>query len=292
VSPQIRGSAFVARGQAIAPVGVIGVQPGKLSAIANIQGAIVAGSGALATDGILIGSRLAGDLGLRVGQIVQLTSDRGRGRSFRIGGIFTLGIASADRQAVYINFATARALFDLPSGISRIEVKVTPATDAPRIATGLRSATGLKTTSWTDDNSQLFEGLAAQGRTGTIIKIFALVTIVVGIASAMLLSIVRRQSEIGIMRAMGGGRGFVVSIFVLEGTLIGFVGAIAGAATTWLVLARLPPLSAVERGGLPIDPAQGDFLLAILLTTFAAALASIIPAYRASLIDPVEVIGT
>jgi len=292
VSPQIRGSAFVARGQAIAPVGVIGVQPGKLSAIANIQGAIVAGSGALATDGILIGSRLAGDLGLRVGQIVQLTSDRGRGRSFRIGGIFTLGIASADRQAVYINFATARALFDLPSGISRIEVKVVPATDAPRIATGLRSATGLKTTSWTDDNSQLFEGLAAQGRTGTIIKIFALVTIVVGIASAMLLSIVRRQSEIGIMRAMGGGRGFVVSIFVLEGTLIGFVGAIAGAATTWLVLARLPPLSAVERGGLPIDQAQGDFLLAILLTTFAAALASIIPAYRASLIDPVEVIGT
>lgn len=292
VSPQIRGSAFVARGQAIAPVGVIGVQPGKLSAIANIEGAIMEGSGALATDGILIGSRLAGDLGLRVGQIVQLTSDRGRARSFRIGGVFTLGIASADRQAVYINFSTARALFDLPSGISRIEVKVEPATNAPRIANSLRSATGLKTTSWTDDNSQLFEGLAAQGRTGTIIKVFALVTIIVGIASAMLLSIVRRQSEIGIMRAMGGGRRFVVSIFVLEGTLIGFIGAIAGAAATWLVLAPLPPLSAVERGGLPIDQAQGDFLIAIVLTTFAAALASIIPAYRASLIDPVEVIGT
>ena len=292
VSPQIRGSAYVERGQALAPVGVIGVQPGKLSDIADIDGAIVDGSSNLPTDGILIGSRLAGDLGLRVGQVIRLTSDRGRSRSFRIGGIFTLGVASADRQAVYMDFTTARALFDLPTGISRIEVKVEPATAAADIATRLRRSTGLKATSWTEDNSQLFEGLDAQARTGTIIKAFALVTIVIGIASAMLLSIVRRQSEIGIMRAMGASKGLVVSIFVLEGTLIGFVGAVVGAATAWLVLLPLPPVAEVQSGGLPIDRAQGEFLLAIILTTLAAALASVLPARRAARIDPVEAIGS
>ncbi len=97
VSPQIKGSAFVERGQTIAPVGVIGVMPGKLSDIADIEAAMVEGSDNLPADGILIGSRLARDLGLRVGQVVRLSSDRGRARSFRIGGIFTLGIASADR---------------------------------------------------------------------------------------------------------------------------------------------------------------------------------------------------
>ncbi len=122
VSPQIRGAAFLERGQAVASVGVIGVTPGKLSGIANIEAAIVEGSGDLLTDGLLIGSRLAKDLGLRVGQTVHLTSDRGRARNLRIGGIFTLGVASADRQAVYMNFSTARALFDLPTGISRIEI--------------------------------------------------------------------------------------------------------------------------------------------------------------------------
>jgi lipoprotein-releasing system permease protein len=292
VSPQIRGSAFVERGQTVAPVGVIGVMPGKLSDIADIEAAMVDGSANLPADGILIGIRLADDLGLRVGQVVRLSSDRGRSRSFRIGGIFSLGIASADRQAVYMNFTTARALFDLSTGISRIEIKVEPATDAADIAERLRRSTGLKATAWTEDNSQLFEGLDAQARTGTIIKAFALVTIVVGIASAMLLSIVRRQSEIGIMRAMGASKGLVISIFVLEGTLIGFVGAIVGAAAAWLALLPLPPVSETGSGGLPIDRFQGDFLLAITLTTLAAMLASILPARNAARIDPVEAIGT
>lgn len=292
ISPQIRGSAYVERGQALSPVGVIGVMPGKLSDIANIEEAIVDGSSNLPTDGVLIGSRLAGDLGLRVGQVVRLTSDRGRARSFRIGGIFTLGVASADRQAVYMDFTTARALFDLPTGISRIEIKVQPATAAGAIAERLRRSTGLKATAWTEDNSQLFEGLAAQARTGIIIKVFALVTIVVGIASAMLLSIVRRQAEIGIMRAMGASKALVVSIFVLEGTLIGLIGAIIGAGMAWLALLPVPPVDQVESGGLPIDRAQGDFLLAITLTTLAAMFASILPARRAARIDPVEAIGS
>src|SRR5690606_22504280 len=121
-------------------------------------------------------------------------------------------------QALYMNFRTAQALFDLPSGISRIEVKVASPEAAPRVARTLRGATGLKTTSWTEENEQLFEALDAQGRTGTIIKAFALVTIVIGIASAMLLSIVRRRGEIGIMRAVGASQRFVLGLFVIEGT--------------------------------------------------------------------------
>ncbi len=191
-----------------------------------------------------------------------------------------------------MNFTAARALFDLTTGISRIEIKVQPATAAFDIAARLRRSTGLKATPWTEDNSQLFEGLDAQARTGIIIKVFSLVTIVVGIASAMLLSIVRRQSEIGIMRAMGASKALVILIFVLEGTMIGFVGALAGACIAWFALAPFPPVSEVTSGGLPIDRAQGDFLLAILLTTSAAMLASILPARRAARIDPVEAIGS
>ncbi|MFZ3482755.1 ABC transporter permease [Sphingomonas sp. 3-13AW] len=291
ISPQIRGSAFVERGQAVAPVGVIGVNPGNLSVIADIEGAVVDGNAGLPVDGILIGRTLAEDLGVRVGQVLRLVSDRGRERSFRIGGIFSLGIATADRQAVYMNFRAARALFDLPTGVSRIEVKVAPVNDAPAIAQTLRRATGLKVTPWTEDNAQLFDALDAQGRTGSIIKAFALITIIVGIASAMLLSIVRRRAEIGIMRAMGASKRLVTTIFVLEGTLIGATGAIAGALLAWGALAPFPPVSEVAQGGLPVDRGQGQFLLAIVLTTLAAAAASILPARRAASIDPVEAIG-
>lgn len=292
VSPQIRGSAFVTRGLAVAPVGVIGVEPDKLSAIADIGGKIVAGSDGLTTDTVLIGETLADELGLRTGQTILIQSDRGRERSFRIGGIFALGVASADRQALYMNFRTARALFDLPSGISRIEIKVSDPQAAPEIAQTIRAATGLKTTAWTDENAQLFEALDAQGRTGSIIKVFALITIIIGIASAMLLSIVRRRSEIGIMRAVGSSQGFVLSIFVIEGILIGAAGAVMGATIAWLALLPFPPISAAETGGLPIDRAQGDYLLAIVLTTLASAVASLLSAGKASKIDPVEAIGS
>src|SRR5690606_11280793 len=209
-----------------------------------------------------------------------------------IGGIFALGISSADRQALYMNFNTARALFDLPSGISRIEAKVAPPDAAPDIAARLRRATGLDVRPWTEDNAQLFEALDAQGRTGTIIKVFALITIVIGIASAMLLSIVRRRGEIGIMRAVGASRRFVLGVFVLVGTLIGTLGAVTGAGVAWLALIPFPPLSEVAGGGPPVDRAQGDYLLAIVLTAVAAGLAAVLAAARATRIDPVEAIGT
>src|SRR5690606_13220738 len=145
--------------------------------------------------------------------------------------------------------------------------------------------------SWTDENEQLFEALDAQGRTGTIIKVFALVTIVIGIASAMLLSIVRRRGEIGIMRAVGASQRFVLGLFVIEGTLIGAVGAVVGATLAWLALLPFPPLEAVEGGGLPVDPGQGDYLLAVILTTLAAAMASVLSARRAAAFASVESTG-
>lgn len=292
VSPQIRGSAYIERGQALAPVGVIGVMPDQLSAISDIESALVEGSPYLPADGIIIGSRLAQDLGLRVGQVISLSSDRDRTRSFRIGGIYTLGVASADRQTVYMNFNAARAIFALESGISRIEIRVKPATAATDIAEQLRRSTQLKATAWAEDNSQLFEALDAQARTGTIIKSFALVTIIVGISSATLLSIMRRQAEIGIMRAMGASKNLILSIFVIEGTLIGFVGAVIGAGLAWAALAPFPPVSEVQGGGLPIDRFQGNYLIAILLTTLAGMAASILPARKAARIDPVEAIGS
>src|SRR5690606_41498738 len=124
------------------------------------------------------------------------------------------------------------------------------------------------------------------------LEVAALIAIVIGIGSAILLPMVRRRGESGIMRAVGPSRRFVLGVFVLEGTLIGAAGAMTGALVAWLALIPFPPLTEVEGGGLPVDRAQGDYLLAIVLTSVAAGLASVLAARRATRIDPVEAIGT
>ena len=125
-------------------------------------------------------------------------------------------------------------------------------------------------------NFELMEALNAQAQTGYFLKTFALITIVIGVASALLLSTYRRRPEIGIMRAMGAERGFVIFVFVTQGALIGLMGGIMGAALGYLALLPFPSRDAFEPGTLPMDITQGSYGLAITLTVIGAILASIL----------------
>lgn len=290
VSPQIVGNGFLVRGQQRAPVGVTGVEADKVSAIADIGGHLVAGSAALTNTTVLIGSTLARDLGVEVGQVVGLLSDRGIERPLLVGGIFELGLEALDSRAAFVSLAAARTLFELPQGISRIEIKLDDLDAADAYAARIAADTGLAATPWTAGNAQLLSGLRAQANSSNLIKAFALVSIVIGVASALLLSTYRRRSEIGIMRAMGASRGFVVAVFVIQGALIGILGGLVGAGLGYLLLSPFPPPELATTGDLPIDVRQGAYGLAIGLTALGAILASILPARAAARVDPVTVI--
>lgn len=290
-SPQIVGNGFVIRGQSRAPVAVTGVVPDKVSAIADIAGNLVAGEARLTNSTILIGKTLAEDLGIGVGQSINLQSDRDVQRTLIVAGIFSLGVDALDARAAFVSLAAARSLFDLEQGISRIEIKLEDLNGADAHALRIAALSGLKATPWTEGNAQLLDGLQAQANSGDLIKAFSLITIVIGVASALLLSTYRRRPEIGIMRAFGASRVFVVAVFVIQGTLIGIIGGVVGAGLGYLALSPFPIPENAPRGGLPIDVRQGAYGLAILLTTIGAMVASILPARAAAHVDPVEVIG-
>ncbi len=292
ISPQITGNAFAVVGQATAPVGVTGVEPDRVNAIAEIGARLVAGSTALTGGSVLIGSRLAADLGLRPGQALRLRTDAGAERVVQVGGVFEIGVDALDRRSVFVSLSMARTLFAQTQGVSRIEVKLADPDDAPALAAEIAARTGLRATPWTEGNAQLLEGLRAQANTGTVIKGFALVTIVIGVASALMLSTYRRRPEIGIMRTMGASRRFVVAVFVAQGALIGLAGALVGAGAGYLALSTFPPPGAVSAGGLPIDVGQGGYGAAIALTVVASVLAAILPARAAARTDPAEAIGS
>ena len=291
ISPQISGSAFLLKGEAIAPVSVSAVEPEGLDAIAPISPKIVSGQGDLGAGGILIGARLAEDLGLESGQPVLIRTDRGGERLLTVRGVFSTGLQSLDARVAYISLQTARPLFDLPEGVTNIEVKLRDPATAREAAEYLAGATGLRATPWQSKNLSLEQALAAQGQTGRLIQIFSLVSIVIGVASALVLSTYRRRAEVGIMRAFGISDRFIVRVFVLQGLLIGLAGALLGCAAGYGLCEWLATLTRADgTQALPIAPERGGYVAALCLTTLGAVIASILPARAASRIDPLEAI--
>ncbi len=292
-SQQINGSGFLTRGAQVTQVSINGLEPGRESVIANLASYITEGTANLGAGGVLVGKSLADDMDLGLGQTVRLQSASGIEALLTITGIYEMGSGGPDRRQAYVSLATARTLFKMPQGVTRVEIKLADLYAADTLAPRIKALTGLDAKSWTEQAAQLLEALQAQAQTGYILKAFALLTIIIGVASALVLSTYRRRPEIGIMRAMGAGRWFVMVVFVAQGALIGLMGGLFGAAAGYGVLLAFPARDSFGPGqsGLPIDIAQGAYGLAILLTTLGAILASILPARAAAQLDPVTAIG-
>ncbi len=291
ISAQISGSAVLIKSEAVTAVSVIGVEPQGIDAISEITPKIIDGDGDLGADGLLIGVRMAEDLGLSAGESVLLRTERGVERQLTVKGVFRTGLESLDERVAFVSLQTARPLFVLPEGVTNIEIKLRNPDDARAMARFLTDATGLRATPWQEKNVNLEDALVAQGRTGTMIQVFSLISIIIGIASALVLSAYRRRSEIGIMRAFGVPGGFILWVFLLQGLLIGLIGALIGWATGYglcLWLERITNAEGVPI--LPIAPEQGGYIAALVLTTLGAIIASILPARSASRVDPLEAI--
>lgn len=291
VSPQITGAGFLTRGAQVSQVSVTGVEPGRESAILDLEGYIVEGRAFLGSGMVVLGRDLADDLALSLGQTLRLQSANGVDAVLTVSGIYQTGSGAMDRARAFVSLPTARTLFAVPQGVTRIEIKLFDLNAADATALRIRALTGLDAVPWTDGAEQLMEALDAQAQTGYFLKTFALITIVIGVASALLLSTYRRRPEIGIMRAMGAGRGFVVFVFVTQGTLVGLLGGVMGAGLGYLALLPFPSRDNFQVGTLPMDITQGSYGLAITLTVIGAILASILPARAAARIDPVTAIG-
>ncbi|MEX1660751.1 ABC transporter permease [Thioclava sp. 15-R06ZXC-3] len=291
VSPQITGAGFLTRGAQVSQVSITGVEPGRESAILDLDGYMVEGSARLGSGLIVLGRELADDLALSLGQSVRVQSTTGSTMVLTLSGIYQTGSRGMDQARAFVSLSSARTLFAMPQGVTRIEIKLDDLNAADATALRIRALTGLDAVSWTEGAAQLMEALNAQAQTGYFLKGFALLTIVIGVASALLLSTYRRRPEIGIMRAMGAGRGFVVFVFVTQGALVGLLGGVTGAVLGYLALLPFPSREAFRPGTLPLDITQGSYGLAITLTVIGAILASILPARSAARVDPVTAIG-
>lgn len=287
VSPVISGPAFARRGEAVESVALVGIDPARYLRIIPVQEDIVAGDFRVGAGDAVIGSQLARDLGLQVGDKLRLDAGQGREAVLNVAGIFELGVRELDSRYVYLDMKQTQSLLDLPGAATVIDVTVDDIFGAREVAARLASLTGAKAESWMETNAQLMNALRSQSLSTQMISLFVALSVALGIASVLSVSVVQRTREIGILRAMGTTRRQMLQVFLLQGAIFGLAGSVvggaAGYALVWVFNTFGPRLFFI-----PVDPALP--VAAALLATVTGIVAAAVPARRAAALDPVEAI--
>ena len=292
VSPVVSGSALAVRGSASRAISVTGVESEDYFQIVNLPEKIVRGTSRLTGQDLLVGTDLASDLGVDVGDKLRVTNAAGVATTLTISGVFDLGNKSANQRSTFVALRTAQSLLGLIGGVTSIEVTVRDVYAAETIAQRINAATGVEADSWIKTAAQFFAAVSAQTTANTAIRFFVGLSVAFGIASVLVVSVVQKSREIGIMRAMGISRGQVLRVFLLQGGLLGWGGAVLGCAVGAVGLVLWQHL-ALNADGTPLFPLVLDpklFALALALATLTGLAAAFAPALRAARLSPVEAI--
>jgi lipoprotein-releasing system permease protein len=291
-TPTAAGSAFASRGSASKPVALRGIDPQTFARVIDITPKIVAGRFALDGAETIVGTVLASDLGVGVGDKLRLTTPEGRGDVFTVAGIFDLGNKDVNQRWVLVPLRTAQSLLDVPGGATTLELKVSEIFDAERVAREVERSTGLTADSWMELNQQLLVGLRSQSASSWMIQVLVVLAVALGIASVLGVSVIQKSREIGILRATGTTAGAVQRIFLLEGALVGAAGSVLGGVVGSAMAIAFANLAKAPTGDplFPVDLTPALYLGASLVAVVTGTLASWFPASRAARLEPAEVI--
>ncbi|MBZ4211087.1 MAG: FtsX-like permease family protein [Rhodoferax sp.] len=292
VSPILSGAGFAARAEANQPIALLGVDPQAYQRIVRMDKYLTLGRFDVSGANTVIGVELAKDLGVAVGDKVRIITMEGRNDLLTIAGIFDIGNRDLNRRWVYSSIKMAQSLLDLPGGITEIDLRVTDLFQAERTALELQAQTGLSVDSWMQTNAQLLTALKSQSMSNNLIRFFVVLIVAVGIASVLVVSVVQKQKEIGILRAMGATPRRVMSVFLLQGGFYGLLGSALGSGLSLALLNFFSSFSRNADGTLLISPDIEPSVVAwaCALALVVGLLAAALPARRAASMDPVQAI--
>ncbi|HEX5785874.1 MAG TPA: FtsX-like permease family protein, partial [Burkholderiaceae bacterium] len=169
---------------------------------------------------------------------------------------------------------------------------VTDLFGADAVANALAARTGLTVESWMQTNAGLLTALSNQTVSNNLIRSFVVIIVALGISSVLVVSVVQKQREIGILRAMGAGRGRMMTVFLLQGGLVGLLGSLLGSGLAWTLLTVFSHIYQSPDGSALFE-AELDPSLVLLATVVALGVgvaAAALPARRAARMDPVQAI--
>jgi lipoprotein-releasing system permease protein len=321
-SPSIYGQVMLTSGPRVSGVVVRGVDPDRVNQVVDIERYIRDGSlqslkqpqplqiqgRTVLLPGVIIGTRLANQLGVFVGSPIQVVSPLGsptaigvipKVRRFVVVGIFDSGMSEIDSTLVYMSLADAQKFFELGDAVTNIEIRVQDVYHAQGVAQDIQRRLGFPylTEDWSRLWPNLFSALRLEK---TVYFLVLLLMVLIGafnIISTLIMVVMEKRKDIAILQSMGATRESIRKIFLIKGCVIGVVGTLLGVFLGLAICLLIQKYRFIELpkdvfliSTVPVRIYLSNFLLVGFASLFVCLIASIYPARQAAKLDPVEII--
>jgi lipoprotein-releasing system permease protein len=314
-APMVEGQVMVSANGVAGGALVRGMTPEDLRARRLIADSVRQGSiEDMGDDGVLIGSRMAYRLGLKLGDGLTVLSPRGestafgsvpRIKTYRIAGIFEVGMYEYDNTYVYAPLSAAQIFFRLPQAVSGIEIMLTDPNKAAVMTYMLSGLVppGVRAVDWQQANSSFFNAIQVERNVMFLILTLIILVAAFNIISSMIMMVKDKGRDIAVLRTMGATRGMILRIFLLSGASIGIIGTGAGLLIGVLFCENIESIRQFLQNmtgtqlfqaeiyflsRLPAKMDVGEVLQVVTMAFSLSLLATIYPALRAARLNPVE----
>jgi lipoprotein-releasing system permease protein len=315
-APYVLGQAMLSAGDVNRAALIRGIDPAREDTVADIGRHMRAGSLADLKPGefgIVLGGDLARSLGARLGDTVVVITPQGsvtaagtlpRLKSFRVVGVFEIGMYEFDSGLALIDIDDARRLYRL-DGVTGVRLKLDDLFLAPSVARellGVLKVNG-EVRDWTRNHANFFRAVQIEKRVMFIILTLIIAVAAFNIVSAQVMTVTDKQADIAILRTLGASPSSVMAIFMLQGALIGLIGTAIGVALGVLLALNVGTvIPAIERmfnvqfldktvyyiSELPSDLQRADVVTIATIALVLALAATIYPAWSASKVNPAD----
>ncbi|MGE3955331.1 MAG: FtsX-like permease family protein [Vicinamibacterales bacterium] len=311
-APAILGKALVSAAGDQAFINLKGIDPAVEPQVTDIAAAMRSGvledlakADPESPGAILLGSDLAAQLGVMVGDSISVLTPQGtlspmgmipRARRLRVAGTFSLGLYEIDSQTGFVSLDVARRLLD-KEDIDAIQLRLDDVFAAPATADAVDATLGEGwiAQDWADMNQSLFsalwlEKIAISLTIGLIVMVAAL-----NIVASLILLVMEKHRDIAILKTMGASARSVTTIFMLQGLIIGVVGTVVGGGLGYGISRVLDvyqlirvPADVYQISHVPFTVMPLDFVLVVVSAVLIAFLATIYPSRQAAKLDPAQ----
>ncbi|MGH7823920.1 MAG: lipoprotein-releasing ABC transporter permease subunit [Candidatus Binatia bacterium] len=321
-SPTIYGQVMLTAGSRVTGVVVRGVDPDRVNRVVDIQRYVKEGAltglksqHALEVEerrvllpGIILGERLANQLGVFPGSPVQAVSPIGsptaigvipKVKRFVVIGLLKTGMSEIDSTLVLMGLDDAQKFFELGDAVTNIEIRVDEVNLSREIAEEIQRRLGFPylTEDWTRLWPNLFSALQLEK---TVYFLVLLLMVLIGafnIVSTLVMVVMEKKKDIAILRSMGATRESIRRIFLFKGCVIGFVGTTSGVLLGYIICLLIEQYQFIKLpdgvfliSTVPVRLYLSNFVLVAVTSFLVCLFASIYPARQAAKLDPVEII--